>query len=327
MSRKGLFGAITPGEGLKAAPSAAPSVRRFGSALGDIRDQVARADEIEKTLASGERIVEIDPAVIDPSPVRDRLGENDADAEGLRRSIAETGQRTPVLLRPATVAGRYVTVFGHRRIEAARALGRSVRAVVALIDEAEALVAQGVENAERQDLTFIERALFARRLADNGLTHERIAVALSAARSTVTTMIGLARGLPEALVLAIGRAPKLGEPRWRDLARGLEAAGRKGESAWRKAIAAPAFATSGEEDRLRAVSAALAGGTRPAADAVRIKDGAGAVFASVRLSPKGAAQVRLAADDDVSFRSDGRGFGAWLADRLPELRDAWRRDE
>lgn len=327
MSRKGLFGAVTPGEGVKAVMSPAPSVRRFGSALGDIREQVERADEIEKTLAAGDRIVDIDPAAIDPSPVRDRLGDDTADAETLRRSIAESGQRTPVLLRPGAVAGRYVTVFGHRRIEAARELGRAVRAVVAQIDEGEALVAQGVENAERQDLTFIERALFARRLAETGLTHERISLALSAARSTVTTMIGLARGLPEPLILAIGRAPRLGEPRWRDLARRLDAAGSKREVAWRKAIAAPAFAKAGEEDRLRLVFTALEGGAKAAPALTEIKDGAGAVFASMRSGTNGASQLRLASDSDVSFRSDGRAFSAWLSERLPGLRDAWRRDE
>lgn len=327
MSRKGLFGAVTPGEGVKAAMSPAPSVRRFGSALGDIREQVARADEIEKTLASGERVVDVDPAAIDPSPVRDRFKESASQAEGLRRSIAQIGQRTPVLLRPGTAAGRYVTVFGHRRVEAARALGRPVRAVVAQIDEVEALVAQGVENAERQDLSFIERAFFARRLAEAGLTHERVSFALSAARSTVTTMIGLARALPEPLILAIGRAPKLGEPRWRDLARRLEAAGRKGEAAWRKAIAAPGFSGAGEEERFRAVIEALEGGAAAGVEPVQIKDGSGVAFASMRTGPKGAAQLRLAGDCDVSFRTDGQAFAAWLADRLPELREAWRRDE
>ena len=329
MSRKGLFGAVTPGEGVKATLSPAPSVRRFGSALGDIREQVARADEIEKALASGERIVDVDPGLIDPSPVRDRLEADAGDMEGLRQSIASTGQRSPVLLRLSSSAGRYVTVFGHRRIAAARALGRPVKAVVAQMDDVEALVAQGVENAERRDLTFIERALFARRLSEAGLTHEKVATALSAARSTATTMIGLAKGLPERLIVAIGRAPKLGEPRWRDLERRLDAAGRKGEAAWRKAVADPAFVALDDEGRFRVIALALEGAAPDVerTEAARLKDGGGRVFGEIRQSANGGAKMSFVADKDVSFRPDRLTFGLWLAERLPQLRDAWSRNE
>lgn len=327
MSRKGLFGAVTPGEGVKAVPSPAPSVRRFGSALGDIREQVARADEIEKALAAGERIIDVDPNVVDPSPVRDRLEDSGAETEGLRRSIAETGQRSPVLLRPSSAPGRYVTVFGHRRVAAARQLGRSVKAIVTELDEFEALVAQGVENAERRDLTFIERALFARKLSESGLTHERIATALAAARSTVTTMISLARGLPDPLIIAIGRAPKLGEPRWRDLSRRLDAAGRKADPVWRKVVDAPGFSELGDEDRLRAVVTALDGRSADLGAAIKLKDDSGVVFGSAHQTPNGGAKVRLVGDKDLSFRTDQATFGEWLAARLPELRKAWRRNE
>ena len=110
-------------------------------------------------------VVELDPAVIDPSPFPDRL--TDAASEEailtLRQSIEERGQEIPILVRPhPEIEGRYQIAYGHRRFKAISGIaGKLVRAVVRKLTDAELVQAQGVENSDRQDLSFIERVLFA----------------------------------------------------------------------------------------------------------------------------------------------------------------------
>jgi ParB family chromosome partitioning protein len=70
----------------------------------------------------------------------------------------------------STAPGRYQTAFGHRRVRAARVLARPVKAIVRTLSDDELIIAQGVENSAREDLSFIERAVFALRLENAGVT-------------------------------------------------------------------------------------------------------------------------------------------------------------
>ena len=46
-------------------------------------------------------MIELDPAIVDRSPFRDRIGDEfDADFEKLKASVSESGQQVPVLVRP-----------------------------------------------------------------------------------------------------------------------------------------------------------------------------------------------------------------------------------
>ncbi len=94
---------------------------------------IERENELlRQKMAAGTLVLEIDPVLIDPSPVSDRFVDSDgASFEALKASINLRGQEVPVLVRehPDT-PGRYQTAYGHRRIRAARELGRSVRAIV-----------------------------------------------------------------------------------------------------------------------------------------------------------------------------------------------------
>jgi ParB family chromosome partitioning protein len=297
---------------------------RFGAAMHDMQARAERMEELERTLAASERVVEIAPALIDPSPIRDRLPSTVEEDRSLRDSIAEAGQTVPVLLRPSSTPGRFVTVFGHRRVAAAMELGRSVRAVVRSMKEEEALVAQGLENAERRDLTFIERARFALRLSQTGWTHAKIAQALGTAKSTTTVMIGVARDIPDEIVLALGRAPKLGEPRWRELASAISAAGDSAEPRWRQALLEVEFQANDEEGKSRHLMKALAPKPKLARNAVTLTDAAGQAFALAERRSGGRIALQIEADKDVSFRADSSGFGDWLLHQLPDLRARWR---
>ncbi|MEM8575960.1 MAG: plasmid partitioning protein RepB [Pseudomonadota bacterium] len=173
--------------------------------------------ENSKRLLEGETIVEIDTGLIDASFVNDRLSGDDEAFEELKRSISASGQDTPVLLRPhPDVTGRYMVVFGHRRVRAARALDRPVRAVVKEMDDVAHILAQGQENTARADLSFIEKALFAKSLRDLGQEKGVIQQALTIDGTLLSRMLSVANTIPSHVVEAIGPAKQIGRDRWED---------------------------------------------------------------------------------------------------------------
>jgi ParB family chromosome partitioning protein len=180
-------------------------------------------EELRAKLSTAVVVQDIDPNLVDPSPIADRFREHDdAGFEALRASISQRGQEVPVLLRPHPEAeGRYQSAYGHRRIRAARELGIPVKAVVRNLTDEDLVVAQGVENSARQDLSFIERAVFAARLEGAGYERTTIQEALSVDRAEVSKLIAVAKALPADIIEAIGRAPKVGRPRWQALADAL----------------------------------------------------------------------------------------------------------
>ncbi len=186
--------------------------------LSDIREERDRLQAIVDSGVGG--IVELDSSSIDPSPFPDRLpDDDDADFQEFKRSLAEDGQRVPVQVRrhPET-PGRYQVVYGHRRVRAARELGVPVKAIIRDLDDGELVVSQGLENASRQDLSWVERAVFASRMEAAGVRARDIRGALAIDDAELAKMRSVWRALPGDLIVAIGRAPKVGRPRWLALA-------------------------------------------------------------------------------------------------------------
>ena len=275
------------GEGDKSDASATPTPRpkvRKGQSSGAVRalglsldgmregqaateaerDRLAQeAEGLRAELAGAERIVELDPELIDPAPIADRLSPvgHDDRFEELVRSIEADGQQVPVLVRPAT-DGRYQAAYGHRRIEAARRLGRPVRAQVRDLDDASLLMAQGKENADRRDLSFIERAMFARAIVEKAATEGEgqgqgralAQAALSVQKSEMTRLLQVAEGIPPRLARAIGPAPKIGRPRWLQLSRLV---GAEMDEQVAQAIHDDAFRAADSDTRFRRVLAVL----------------------------------------------------------------------
>jgi ParB family chromosome partitioning protein len=188
------------------------AVGAMGRSLGRITHAV---EEARAMVAAGDKIVELDPALIDSSFITDRLTPSFDDHADLTAQIRERGQQVPILVRPhPDQPGRYQVAYGHRRLRAAAALGCPVRAVVKTLNDEELVVAQGQENSARTDLSFIERALFAIALEDRGFDRTIIMAALSMEKTQLSKLIGIGRALPAGLVTAIGPAPKAGRPRW-----------------------------------------------------------------------------------------------------------------
>lgn len=201
-----------------------PVQRVASGAVRSLKDTFSEVErdyeELKQQVANGEFPVELDPALVDASPFADRFADQDVAAvEALKSSIQDHGQEIPVLVRPhPSAAGRYQIAYGHRRVRATSELGMKVKAYVRDLDDDRLVVAQGIENSAREDLTFIERASFALKLEDGGFQRALIQAALSVDRQEVHKLISVARAVPAWLVNSIGRAPKIGRPRWQELA-------------------------------------------------------------------------------------------------------------
>lgn len=222
--------------------------------LTDIREE---RDRLRAQLESGSGL-ELDPDVIEPSPFPDRLpDDSEAGFETFKKLIEEEGQKIPIQVRHHPCSpGRYQVVYGHRRWRAAKELGRLVKSIVVDYSDSELVVAQGIENAARQDLTWIERALFAWRMDAAGIKTRDIRAALGVDDPELARFRSVCRVLPEQVLEAIGRAPKAGRPRWVELATALTA-DPDGLAKIQKTLAADKVLTARSDDRFRFVFAAV----------------------------------------------------------------------
>jgi ParB family chromosome partitioning protein len=217
VARKNLLATITGAESPKA-----DAVARHDYALrGASRSMLLSIDEMAenaKKMLAGETVVELDVGVLDHSFVADRIEEDDEDYAGLREAIREHGQSTPILVRPhPQVKGRYMIVFGHRRARVAKELGIPVRAVIRNLEDIAHIVAQGQENTARANLSFIEKALFAKKLLDMGQRKETIKSALTIDDTLMSRMLSVAETVPAPVIDAIGAAKAVGRDRWEEL--------------------------------------------------------------------------------------------------------------
>jgi ParB family transcriptional regulator, chromosome partitioning protein len=214
--RKNLLAGIAGSE----APKGDHDARSAYAARGASRSMMMSIDEMAenaKRMIAGEAIVSLDAKLIDSSFVSDRIGGDEVYLE-LRDAIKERGQTTPILVRPHPgLEGRYMIVFGHRRVRVARELGIPVRAVVKEIEDIAHIIAQGQENTARADLSFIEKALFAKKLRDMGQTKDTIKSALMIDDSLLSRMLSVADAIPLTVIEAIGAAKTVGRDRWEDM--------------------------------------------------------------------------------------------------------------
>ena len=115
----------------------------------------------------------------------------------------------PILARPhPKQPGRFQVAYGHRRLRAVEVLQLKVKAVVRELTDEEMVIAQGKENNDRRDLSFIERALFAQSLEDRGFNRGVSMAALSVDKTETTKLLSVAGSIPTAVIQAIGPAPR-----------------------------------------------------------------------------------------------------------------------
>jgi len=132
-------------------------------------------------------ILDLDPDLVAPSFIADRMEATDAGYRSLVASMAAQGQLSPILVRPHPERpGSYQVACGHRRLRAAAELGRPIRCIVKPLSDRELVIAQGQENSARATLSFIERARFAQALDQRRYKREVIIQALSTERRSAT---------------------------------------------------------------------------------------------------------------------------------------------
>lgn len=194
------------------AAGAPPSMMSNNRALRSARDAV-----------DSHRIWELDPDQIIDDRAADRM--DPQDVVDLRASIEAVGQTVPILVRrDPSDPDRYLLVYGRRRLEAVRGSDHvtKIRAMIASMDDSAAIRAQASENTGRRELSFIERAMFARQLIDSDFgTQAQIADILNVTKSAVSMSLAIVRNVGPDLALAIGPAHGTGRPRWEALAAAL----------------------------------------------------------------------------------------------------------
>lgn len=314
------FGALSArppeGEDNELQRSLAQPVARVGAGvigatqrtLTDIREE---RDRLQALVAAGGGL-ELDPLLIDPSPFPDRLpDDNDADYEALKRLISEEGQKVPVQVRTHPRApGRYQIVYGHRRWRAARDLGIKVRAILIELTDSELVVAQGIENAARQDLSWIERALFAWRMDEAGIKARDIRAALAVDDPELARLRSVCRAVPVEVIEAIGRAPKVGRPRWVELA-AIVSSDPTAIDRIRETLSADKVSALHSDDRFRRALIAIKRQHPPQPDQFDLKSPRGSIIGKASFAER---SVKLTVG-----KSRADAFSAFIKDELPGL--------
>ncbi|MCR8550566.1 plasmid partitioning protein RepB [Salipiger sp. P9] len=257
-------------------------------------------------------MVDIPADQIEMGGLQDRLGEDAAEHERLKASLQEYGQQVPVLLRHIEgTEDRFQIVYGRRRVAALRDLGLPVKAIVRDLSDHDLVVAQGQENSARRDLTFIEKANFARQMRDEGFERKVICDALHIDKTVISRMLSVADTVPLVLIEAIGPAPAAGRDRWRKLADGLGPSG--------KSPARVAALLSGEnsdarfEEALQLITRKPAKSPAPVAQELRGSAG------RIGQAKKSGRKTTLTFD-----ATEAQGFEDWLIENISELHRNWR---
>ena len=213
MARRNLFQPPPPPDTDNSAVPAGEQKVRFPNtgAMSGVKSTL-------KDVASN-AVREISVDVIEENGPKDRLSFSDADVVKLAESIKAHGQQVPIMVRPiADKPGHYKIVYGRRRLRALRSLGIPAKALVRSLSDEEAILAQGQENTQRLDPSFIEKALFAAELSSSGYEQGIILDALAVDKPMLSRMTKVARSIPKSVIEQIGSAHGIGRRRWEELA-------------------------------------------------------------------------------------------------------------
>jgi len=293
---------------------------------GASKSMMQSLDELAETsirMLEGETVVALDPMLLDGSLFADRIGDDQDDYIQLREAIRQSGQSTPILVRPHPDAdGRYMIVFGHRRARAARELQIPVRAVIKPLEDIAHVIAQGQENTARSDLTFIEKSLFARKLVANGMSKDVVKVALTIDDTLLSRMLSVAETIPENVLEAVGAAKGVGRDRWEELKKLVQMPANAERAL--DFIRGDAFRNAVEPERFNVLLVELKKVRKPkkqaASPSVRQFDVA-AKAVSVTTKASGKTFTLALTSKDASK------FGAYLSDQLEVLYQTFQRAE
>lgn len=314
MTRKNLLeGLMSGAKPSTQSPAAMATPRYAKGAIGAISRSVADLQS--------RALTEIDPHLIEAGGLQDRLETDNVEDMALRDSIRDYGQQVPVLVRPhPTEQGRYQIVYGRRRVLALRDLGQPVKALVRHLDDRDLVIAQGQENTARRDLSFIEKANFARQMQQAGYERKIIGDTLSMDKTLISRLLSVAERIPTDLIEVIGAAPSIGRDRWLALADAIEAADLDPADITAKVNFAPAQTSDTRFE------AALAFAKGPKTSARTVKPSS-TVIHSIHGAPLAEAKRSGGRMTIKLMKSRDPGFDDWLLAQLPELHRRWNEDQ
>lgn len=266
-------------------------------------------------------VVELDPFSVKAGGLVDRVSYEEGPHAELVESLRVYGQQVPILVRPhPTEQDKYQVVYGRRRLLAMQEIGEPVKALIRDLDDRELVMAQGQENTQRRDLSFIEKAHFAFQMQAEGYDRKIICDALAIDKSVVSKMVGIFDRIDYSVVRAIGAADGIGRDRWTDFAQRVEKAGIDADGLL--GILSMSGPGTSSDERFEFVSKAITGapGTRlpwSQRDVVRTADNKEEI-AKVKRTQKGLT---------LTFnKAKAGGFDEWLAEQLPALHFQWEND-
>lgn len=156
------------------------------------------------------------------SPYQVRAKMNGQPLEDLKASMSEIGLAVPIKVRPVPGKGHeadlYETVYGHRRMEAARQLGwEQIDVVVEDLDDEQAMLQGLAENIQRDDLEPMDEARAYERLQDEfGWEIGRISKETGKSEKSISYYLKLVDEPKEIQKLLVGvKASKEGTPEGR----------------------------------------------------------------------------------------------------------------
>lgn len=293
----------------------ANTIARSGTSSNEQRSKTSAPalGALQGSLAS---IREVDPALVDDWGPIDRLeafttvnDEEDEGFEGLKDSIRDGGQQVPILIRRSkTTEGRYEAIYGRRRLQACRELGIKVRANVQDVDDATALLAKGLENAARRNLSFYEKARFAQAIQTAGHDTTTVRQVLNLSASGLSHLSKVTQNVPAKVGDMIGAAPKSGRPRWTELA-DLFAAGKLTEAVALDLLKRLTGASNADERLERLIKEATKRGakTSPKAEETTVVEGV-----TIKTG-------RSALSLSVKKTGTNAGFAVWLEKNLSQI--------
>lgn len=303
-------------------PASSGAVKAMGLSLEGATRAAREADALRESLAKGERVVELDPAKVESSIIRDRLSDGnsgDEDFDALKLSLQNNGQQVPILVRPHSDGvkageGYYQAAYGHRRLRAAFELGIPVKAIVRVLDDQALVMAQGKENAERRNLSFVERALFAKALVDRGFGRDVAMAVVSVDKTEMSRLMQLAEVLPLDVAQAIGPAPKIGRPRWMELAEHLNSVSARQKVT--KITAAADFSAASSDERFSQIFAAVTAKPAKAKDTEKVFTSKAGVALAVFKQSADKAVLTL---NEKELPGLAEAFADLIARELPRL--------
>jgi ParB family transcriptional regulator, chromosome partitioning protein len=299
------------------SPEKSPLTRRHSS---PVISNVGRA----LSQLSEDSIISLDPDKLERSPYKDRF-DSDEEAEkeldALKQSIASEGQKIPVLVRPhPTKADHYQLAYGYRRwaaikaimLEADRPETIKIKAYVRELTDRQLIEEQSLENGVRENLTWIEQAMWAVQLKSTGLSHRAICPILGLSEAAVSHLFRVTDVIPPDIIFAIGRAKGVGRPKWTTLSELLKDSSKV--EPVRMIVQTAEFRTADSLERMAQAVRAANGMTEkpgePDQDEMVDFVFGDRIFGRMKNTSTGMT---------VTIPRKERAFARWLAERMPDL--------